>query len=117
MERLMTDEQLNQLLQQQQTLIERLDKRKDKDWWDKLSTFSTLLSSVVLAGVGVYFTNAYKAQEVRVAEAQVIEKLVTDLSGSNENAKKGALLTAATLSNKDLAARLGALYASPGTID
>jgi tetratricopeptide (TPR) repeat protein len=113
----MIDEQIKEFLDQQKTLIEKLSKSKTKDRWDKLAILSTFLSSIVIAAIGIYFTSAYKAQEVRVSEAQVIEKLVPHLSGTSENAKKGALLAAATLGNNEMAARLGALYASPGTIE
>lgn len=113
----MIDEQIKELIDQQKTIIEKFSKSKGKDRWDKLAILSTFLSSIVIAAVGISFTNAYKAREVRVSEAQVIEKLVPYLSGTNEGAKKGALLAAATLGNNEMAARLGALYASPGTIE
>jgi len=113
----MIDEQIKELIDQQKTIIEKLSKSKGKDRWDKLAILSTFLSSIVIAAIGISFTNAYKAREVRVSEAQVIEKLVLHLSGTNEDAKKGALLAAATLGNNEIAARLGALYASPGTIE
>jgi tetratricopeptide (TPR) repeat protein len=112
----MIDEQIKEFLDQQKTIIEKLSKSKEKDRWDKLAILSTFLSSIVIAAVGIYFTSAYKAREVRVSEAQVIEKLVPHLSGKDEGAKGGALLAAAALGNNEMAARLGALYASPGTI-
>jgi hypothetical protein len=112
----MTDGQADKLIRQQETIIEKLSKGKEKDRWDKISVLSSILSSFVIAGIGVYFTNAFKSQEIRVSEVEVIEKLVTHLSGTNENSKKGALLAMATL-NKDMAIKLGALYASTGTIE
>lgn len=113
----MTDQQIEQLLNQQQTIIEKLSKTKEKDRWDKLSTLSTFLSSIVIAVIGVYFANVYKSQEVRIGEMQVIEKLLPILAGSDEKVKKGALLTIANLSNQDLAINIGTSYVSSGTVE
>jgi tetratricopeptide (TPR) repeat protein len=112
----MEAEELKQLLDHQEFLIEKVSKKGGKDIWDKLSTFSTLFSSILIAAIGVYFTNVYKQQEVRLAEAQTVEKFLQHLSGPNDNEKRGAIMALAAW-NKDLAARLGALYASSGTID
>jgi len=120
----MTDEHAKQLLDQQQIIIEKLSKSSGKDMWDKLAILSTFLSSIVIGIVGIYFTTTFKAREittadaqVHTAEAQVAQRFIPDLSGQNENAKKGALLILSTLSNKDLAFKLGAFYASEGTIE
>ena len=113
----MTEEQGRQLIQLQQTVVEKLSKNSQKDNWDKLATLSTFLSSIVIGIVGVYFANAYKTQEVRISEMQVVEKFLPILAGTNEDAKKGALLTIATLSDQDLAIRLGVSYVSPGTVE
>jgi tetratricopeptide (TPR) repeat protein len=113
----MTNEQDKHIIEQQQIIIEKLSKSKEKDGWDKLATLSTFLSSIVIGVIGVYFANAYKAQEVRVGEIQVVEKFIPILAGTDENTKKGALLTIASLNNQDLAVRLGTSYASPGTIE
>jgi len=120
----MTNKQVRQFLEQQQTILEQIRKNKGKDAWDKLATLSTFLSTIVIGIIGIYFANAYKAkeiafkaQEVRIAETQLVEKFIPLLAGTDENAKKGALLTIASLSNKDLAIRLGTSYASAGTIE
>ena len=113
----MTPENEKQIIEQQNQIIEKLSQKKEKDNWDKLSTLSAFLSSIVIGTIGIYFANAYKAQEVRVGEFQIVEKFIPILAGNDENAKKGALLTIASLSNQDLAIRLGTSYASPGTIE
>lgn len=102
------------------TQNDNLEKRKNKDIWDVLSSLSglfTFLSSIVIAWLGVQFTEAYKRKEVSLVEAQTIEKFLPHLSGTNEDAKRGAILALATLNNKELASRLGSLYASKGTIE
>jgi tetratricopeptide (TPR) repeat protein len=120
----MSNRQVKQMLAQQQSILDELAKRRGKDNWDKLATLSTFLSSIVIGVIGIYFANAYKAkeiahkgQELRIAETQIVEKFVPLLAGTDENAKKGALLTIASLDNKELAIRLGSSYASAGTIE
>src|ERR1044071_3560290 len=113
----MTNKQLKEILDQNRVLIEKLSKSKGKDTWDKVSILSTLLSSLAIAGIGLYFTSTYKGQEVHVAEAQTIEKFIPHLNGTNEDVKKSAILIIASLSDQKLAARVGALYASAGTIE
>jgi len=113
-------EQLKEIIGQQKAIIAKLNESKKKDLWDRVASLSglfTFLSSIVIAMIGIHFTNAYKAQEVRISEAQTVEKFMPYLTGANENAKRGAILAVASLSNKELAARLGALSASSGTID
>jgi tetratricopeptide (TPR) repeat protein len=82
------------------------------------------VSGVVIAAIGLYFTHSYnsrqhdaRAYEARVQEMQTVEKFIPHLIGTDEAAKKGAIIAVATLGNQQLASRLGALYASPGTID
>ncbi len=138
----MTDEHMQQLLEQQKTIMEKLSRSKEKDKWDKLAILSTFLSSIVIGVVGIYFTTTFKAREittadaqvriakdnaeaqvrtaeaqVRTADAQLAQQFIADLTGQNENAKKGALLILSTLRNKELAFKLGAFYASEGTIE
>ena len=131
----MTDEHVEQLLEQQKTIIEKLSRSKEKDGWDKLAILSTFLSSIVIGVVGIYFTTTFKAREittanaqvqiakdnadaqVRTAEAQIAQQFIRDFAGQNEDAKKGALLILSTLRNKELAFKLGAFYASAGTIE
>jgi tetratricopeptide (TPR) repeat protein len=111
----MTDEALDQLLTQQRILIEKLSKKKD--FWDKFSSLSTFIGTVLLALIGLYFTTIYKHQEVRVAEAQTIEKFLPHLTGTNEMEKKGAIISIASLDDPTLAARLGVAFASSGSVD
>jgi len=111
----MTDEALDQLLTQQRILIEKLSKKKD--FWDKFASLSTFIGTVLLAAIGLYFTTIYKHQEVRVAEAQTIEKFLPHLTGTNENEKKGAIISIASLDDPTLAARLGVAFSSSGSVD
>jgi tetratricopeptide (TPR) repeat protein len=113
----MTEEQSQTLLDQQKSILEKLERHNKKDFWDKFSSSSAVLSSLVIAIIGFHFTNVYKEQEVRIAEAQTIERFIQHLNGSNENEKKGAILAIAALGNNELATRIGSMYASTGTIE
>ena len=80
---LSTHELLGKFLDHQKLLIEKFDRvlersgqNKRKDIWDVIANLSglfTFFSSVVIALVGIYFTNAYKRQDVRITEAQTVE--------------------------------------------
>lgn len=117
----------DEFLGQQKLLIEKLDvitekfdSGKKKDFWDVLSSLSgvfTFLSSLVIAGLGVYFTDQYRRQDVRIAQAQAIEKFLPLLSNNDESLKRSALLTVSALQDKEFATRLASSYASNGTID
>lgn len=122
-----THELLKAFLGQQKLLIEKFDgvleksdQNKKKDKWEVLSSLSglfTFFSSIVIALVGIYFTNAYKRQEVRITEAQTVEKFLPFLSSENVETRKGALLAAYGLQNYELATRLAASYAAPDNIE
>jgi hypothetical protein len=131
----MVDEELKNLLRnlssQHEKLIEMFSKNsesneKGKDLWDKISTLSTFLSSVLIAGMGLYFTHVYnttqnereinvKNQQNRIAEVQTLEKFMPHLLGSEES-KKVAILAISSLGNTELATRLANLYPSGGTV-
>src|SRR6185503_8623030 len=122
-----THELLEKFLEQQKCLIEKFDgvleksdHDKKKDKWDVLSSLSglfTFFSSIVIALVGIYFTNAYKSQEVRITEAQTVEKFLPFLNSQSVETRKGALLAAYGLQNYELATRLAASYAAPDNIE
>ncbi len=117
----------DEFLNQQKLLIEKLDVitrkfevSKKKDFWDVVSSLSgvfTFLSSLVIAGLGVYFTDQYRKQDVRIAQAQAVEKFLPYLSNKDESLKRSALLAVSALQDKEFATRLASSYASNGTID
>ena len=131
----MTDEKLktliNELIVQQKKLLEVLGtdvkkRNKNKDFWDKFSSLSTFLSSVLIAGIGLYFTNTYnerqsqrdldwKKEQNRIAEIQTVEKFIPHLTGSEES-KKVAILTISSLGNTELATQIAQLYGTQGTV-
>jgi tetratricopeptide (TPR) repeat protein len=120
----MSDNISTDVLAQQHTIMEKLAditqklaNSRRKDGWDKLSALSAALSVVAIGLVGGIFTYVYKSREIHIAEAQVVEKFLPHLVGTNETAKNGAIMAIATLGNTELATRLGVSFASAGTID
>lgn len=106
---------------------------ENKDWWDRLSSISTFLSSVVIAGIGLYFTHSYNAIEsarksdlekqdnanktyqAQILEMQTVEKFIPHLTSKNEETKKIAILTISTLASSKVATNIGQLYKTKGT--
>jgi hypothetical protein len=117
---------LNTLSEQQKELIGVLKNkgRETKDFWDKFSATSTFLSGVIVALVGLYFTNNYnaqqaardeilKAQQLRLAQVELIHKFIPQLNGT-EKEKKLAIIAISSLGNAELATKLAVLDQSEG---
>jgi hypothetical protein len=85
----MTDEQVKQLIEQQQTIIEKISKSKGKDNWDKLATLSTFLSTIVIGVIGIYFTYAYKSQEFASARCRLLRNSCRPLPEPMSKQKRG----------------------------
>jgi hypothetical protein len=117
---------LADLVNQQKELVEILkNKNKRKDFWDKFSAASTFISGVIVALVGLYFTNSYnaqqaardemlKAQQLRLAEVELVHKFIPQLNG-NERDKKLAIIAISSLGNTELATKLAVLDQSRGS--
>ena len=94
-------------------------KPKAKDSWDKLDAFSgvlTFFSSLVVAGVGGFFTLTFKATEERMSELTVVEKMIPHL-GKDGRETQAALALMATLSRPDVAAEMAKLYGGKDSIE
>lgn len=85
-----------------------------KDVWDKLAAIGPIISGVAIFSLGGYFTFAYNQQQLRIQEVQTIEKFLPRLA-SDEQSKRAAILAISSLTNTELASRMAAIYASPGT--
>ena len=46
-------------------------RQKKKDWWDKLSSLSSLFSGIIIGGIGIYATSTYNARQL---DAQNLHK-------------------------------------------
>lgn len=121
------EKQFDKFLNQQKDLIEKLDVisgkfdgGKKKDFWDVVSSLSgvfTFLSSLVIAGLGVYFTDQYRRQDVRISQAQTMEKFIPYLSDKDESKKRSALLAIFALQDREFTTRMAASFASNGNLD
>ena len=119
-------------------LVDRLmTKSKGKDSWEKLANLSgvfTFMASLLIAGVGWYFTNAYNSRQLeltaaqglrdheykgyqnRLSELQTVEKMIPHLA-KDESSKRVALLAISVLASPKLAAQFGELYGGQGSLD
>jgi len=67
-------------------------KAEGKDWWDKFSTLSTLLSTILIAAVGGYFTHRFEERQAeeqrKVQETQAVAQLMPFLAGTDQQQKR-----------------------------
>lgn len=109
-------ELLAQVLEHQQQLTEQLAKQKSgKDFWDRLGALAPIVSAVIIACVGAYFTYTFNQQQLRVQEIQTIEKFIPHLAGS-EQSKRAAILAMSSLGDTKVAAKVASIFASEGTV-
>jgi len=119
-------------------LVEVLEKRrKGKDAWERLSSLTgvfTFVGSLVIAGVGWYFTNAYNSRQLelaaaqslraqqnveyqnRLAEMQTVERMIPHLT-KDESSKRAALIAIGALATPKLAVQMAEAYGGEGSID
>jgi hypothetical protein len=86
-------------------------KAEGKDLWDKVSTLSTILSTILIAAVGGYFTHRFEerqAQEQRkIQETQAVAQLMPYLTGTDQQQKR-AFVAVKVLGNTKLMVDLAA---------
>ncbi|MCP4075109.1 MAG: hypothetical protein GY744_02865 [Gammaproteobacteria bacterium] len=114
----------------QKILVEILQELKsqqgqEKDLWDRFSTVSVFLSTVVIAALGSYFTYSYNKQQgilehqtqvhqTKILEMQTVEKFIPHLT-SDEKTKEIALLALTTLGSSEFATKFSQLSPSTGS--
>lgn len=122
----MDSRSIEKLTNVQQEALDELRKlnAKKKDFWDRFAAVSTFLSTVVIAGIGLYFTHTYNERqssrehqssiyETKILEMQTVEKFIPHLAGNEEN-KRVALLALTTLGSSEFATQFAALNPSEG---
>ncbi len=75
-----------------------------------LPPVTTLISSVFLAGIGLYFTTQYNKQAAITAQITVAEKFADKLTNPKPEIRREALLMVAALGNERLAIGLARLH-------
>ncbi len=113
-------ETLERLEDQQRKIIEQLSGSKTettqkRDFWEKLGAISPIISGVAIALSALLCTYQYNQEQIKLQEAQTIEKFIPHLMG-NDTSKRMAILAMKTLVNTDLAAKYAAMFPSEGTI-
>jgi hypothetical protein len=106
------------------------ERRPAKDFWEKLAALSgvlTFTSSLVIAGVGWYFTRSYNdrqaeaqrlqnVQQNRLVEMQTIERLIPHLI-KDEQSKRAALIAINELASPTLAIQIAAAFGGTGAVE
>jgi tetratricopeptide (TPR) repeat protein len=88
--------------------------KSQKDIWDRLMAVAPIFSAIIIACTGAYFTYSYNQQQIKLQEAQTIEKFFPHLVG-DEKTKRAAILAMNSLGNTKLAAKVASVFASEGT--
>jgi hypothetical protein len=125
-------EGLQRLLHSQEQVLGRLakiesatERPKSKDNWDKFSVIASLLTPVLVAALGVYLTHLYdqrekdrdavlKQRQQQVQELQTIAQFMQYMFGTNEEAKRYAIVEVQRLGGTQAAADLAVLRPSLG---
>lgn len=120
------------------SVVEGLNLGKPKkDTWEIISSLGgvfTFVSSLTIAGIGVYFTHSYNTAQIdmasqqakrdaqskdyqnRIAEMQTVEKLIPHLI-KNDSSKKAALIAIGELASPRVGRALAVAYADEGGIE
>jgi hypothetical protein len=107
---------LAEVIEQQKQLNEQIARQKvGKDGWDRLAALAPIMSAVIIACVGAYFTFSFNQQQLKVQEIQTIERFIPHLSGS-EQSKRAAILAMSSMGDTKIAAKVASLFASEGTV-
>ncbi len=99
--------------------------KSKKDIWDRFSTVSVFLSTVVIAALGSYFTHSFNEQQgireyqtqlhqTKILEMQTVEKFIPHLT-SDEKTKEIALLALSSLGSSEFATKFSQLSPSEGS--
>ena len=98
------------------TKVEDDSKKKPKDFWDKLTAVSGLVTGGIVVLIGIIATYVYNKRSNKVAQVQAISNLITHLQSQHVHERQAALLAISVLGNPDLAARFADLYRDEGSI-
>ena len=113
-------------LQEIIALLKKPKEQPKKDNWDRFAALSTFISTVIVALIGLYFTQSYnraeanrrELQETRqnqINELDVVAKFMPYLTGQDETAKVTAITTIRALAGVQLATVMAELHPSAGT--
>lgn len=91
-----------------------------KDFWDKFSSISTFISTVVIAIIGIIISESYKErQDVRdneVKKVEVLEKFIPHLSSENPVKVTSSILAIYNLGLDEMAIQLSSMMDNEKTL-
>lgn len=92
--------------QQVELLTKLLDAQKrESPWLKTISAIGPILSALLIAMVGWYFTSIYNQQQVRLSQIEAIEKLSPKLTDGTDEQRLTALAAVLSLDSENLAIR------------
>ena len=114
-----------QLLASLEQIKSATEQPKPKDTWDKFSVIASLFTPVLVAVLGVYLAHLYdqrekdrdallKQRQEQVQELQAIAQFMPYMTGTNEEAKRYAIMEVQRLGSTEAAADLAVLRPSLG---
>jgi hypothetical protein len=76
-----------------------VDSAKQKDWWDKVSSFTPLILGLSATGVAALFTQIYNFQQLQLNQIVALDKLRPLLTSNRteEETEKGSHLNTVSL--------------------
>jgi|GEM_PF-5922943 len=80
-----------------------------KDFWDKISSLSTLLSGVLIAGIGLWATHHYNYSQLELRQLEALDKFRPLLSSNKPDEREFAYSAFVSLGYENLALKLIAL--------
>jgi hypothetical protein len=93
--------------------------QKEKDFWDKISSFSTIFSTAVLGGITLIATQWYQWNQAKNDESmkrvELLENLMPYLTSTDSIESKAAILVLSSLQHDSLAAELATRINTVGT--
>jgi len=107
------DKVVDRLISREEELLKAVREgrqSKTRDNWDKFSILLPFVSGVLISSVGLYFTVSYNGQANKLAQLQTLERLIPQLTGSEEN-KSIAKRAIAVLGTPQMVAALAGVLA------
>jgi hypothetical protein len=99
--------QIAELGAQQVELLQKLvdAQKKESSWLKVINGIGPIMSALLIALVGWYFTSTYNQQQVRLAQIEAIEKLSPKLTEGTTEQRLAALASVLSLDSENLAIR------------
>lgn len=105
-------QRLSQLEDKVSELSEQASTPKKKDSWDRLAALSPFISGVLIAGVGLYFTNAFQQRQIDINEADLAIKFFPHITSKDQEVKGQAFAVIQAVGGNLLIAKLAPLGGS-----